>query len=73
MKMVKQLGLKNALGGFTANEFIWHKDKYGNKIIDGGVEDGVNRYEDDEGSDKHDEEGNGKIGQEVRDIYSQSK
>lgn len=25
MKMVKQLGLKNALGGFSANEFVWHK------------------------------------------------
>ena len=64
MKMVKQLGLKNALGGFTANEFIWHKDKYGNKIIDGGVEDGNNRTKQtDEVCDEQNEGSNG-IGKE---------
>ena len=38
-KMVKKLGFKNALGGITANEFVWHKDKKGNKLY-GGIEDG---------------------------------
>ena len=37
VKMVKKAGLKNALGGITANEFVWHKNKYG------GVEDGYEK------------------------------
>ena len=38
-KLVKKAGLKNALGGITSSEFVWHKDKDGNKLY-GGVEDG---------------------------------
>ncbi len=41
-KMVKRTSLKDALGGFTANEFVWKKDKEGNKLY-GGVEDGHER------------------------------
>ncbi len=41
-KMVKRTSLKDALGGFTANEFVWKKDKDGNKLY-GGVEDGYER------------------------------
>ncbi|KKK50928.1 hypothetical protein LCGC14_3120120 [marine sediment metagenome] len=36
--MVKRTSLKDALGGFTSNEFVWKKDKDGNKLY-GGVED----------------------------------
>ncbi len=36
-RMVKKVGLKDALGGICAREFVWHKDKFGKKI--GGVED----------------------------------
>ena len=71
-KMVKKLGLKNALGGFTANEFVWKRDKKGNKI-DGGVENGNDGYEGYEGSNNKNGERNGKIGKEIRDIYRQSK
>lgn len=38
-RMVRKTSLKEALGGITANEFVWKKDKYGNKLY-GGVEDG---------------------------------
>jgi len=38
-KMVKKTSIKDALGGITANEFVWHKDKDGNKLY-GGVDDG---------------------------------
>jgi len=60
-RLVRKLGLKNALGGISANEFVWHK---------GGIENGINgSNETDEGSDGYNEKGNGKIGKEVRDIY----
>ena len=67
-KMTKKLGLKNALGGITAGEFIWSRDKNWKKIS-GGVEDGNSGYENDEGSNEQDADGNCKIGKEVRDIY----
>ena len=41
-KMVKRTSLKDALGGFTSNEFVWKKDKDGNKLY-GGVEDEYER------------------------------
>ena len=64
-RMVKQFGLKEAMGGFTANEFVWHKNKYGRKIEDGnyGTEQTVKSCN---GSN---EETNGRIGEEVRRIY----
>ena len=66
---VKATDLKHALGGFTANEFVWHKNKYGRRIdVDGN--DGC---ESDESCDQQDDEGNGKIGKEVRDIYRESE
>jgi len=65
-KMVRKLGLKNALGGFTSANFVWHRDKNFKKI-DGGVEDGNNRTkqtdevcdEQNEGSDGIGKKGNG--------------
>ena len=68
LKTVKKTNLKDALGGFTANEFVWHKDEKGNKLY-GGVEDGNVGYKGNEGSNEQDANGNGKIGKEVRDIY----
>ncbi len=65
-KMVKRTSLKDALGGFTSSQFVWHRDKHWNKI--GGVEDG-NRYESNESSNEQNADRNGKIGKEVRDIY----
>ena len=44
IKMIKKFGFKDALGGFTANEFVWKKDKDGNKLY-GGVEDGDGKDE----------------------------
>ena len=68
-KMVKRTSLKDALGGFTANEFVWKKDKDGNKLY-GGVDDGsIGSNEGDESRNEQDADGNGKIGKEVRDIY----
>ena len=67
-KTVKQVGMKDALGGITANSFVWHKDKDGKKLY-GGVEDGNDGYKGDEGSSGQDDEGNGEIGKEVCDIY----
>ena len=65
--MVKRMGIKNALGGITANEFIWHKNKYGVK------QDGNVGYESNEGSNEQDADRNCKIGKEVRDIYRKSE
>jgi len=60
-RLVKRLGLKNALGGISANEFVWHK---------GGIEDGINgSNETDEVCNEQNEQRDGKIGKEVRDIY----
>ena len=60
-KMYKNAGFKNALGGITANEFVWHK---------GGNKDGnKGSIEADEVCNEQDDSGNGKIGKEVRDIY----
>ena len=67
-KMVKKMGLENALGRISANEFVWKKDKDGNKLY-GGVEDGDGGYKGDEGCDEQDADGNGEIGKEVYDIY----
>ena len=68
-RLVKRLGLKNALGGITSAQFVWHRDDDWKKI-DGGIEDGINgSNETDEGNDGYNEKGNGKIGKEVRDIY----
>jgi hypothetical protein len=33
-KLTKSIGLKNALGGFTAREFVWKRNKLGGKIND---------------------------------------
>ena len=66
---IKRLGWKSALGEVTAGEFVWSRDKKWKKIDDGGVLDGDSGYENDEGSHKYYEKGNGKIGGEVRDIY----
>jgi len=64
-KMVRKMGLKNALGGISANEFVWHK---------GGKKDGNNgSIEEDGVCDEQDESRNCKIGKEVRDIYRQSE
>lgn len=62
--IVRRTSLKEALGGMTANEFVWHKDKTGRKI-----EDGNNGCTCDESCDQQDDSGNGAIGKEVRDIY----
>ncbi len=62
-KIVRKAGLKDALSGITANEFVWHKNKYG------GVLDGGNGFESNESRNEQDADGNGKIGKEVRDIY----
>ncbi len=65
MKMVKKMGLKNALGGITANEFVWHKNKEGNKLY-GGIKNERNGTEQDikEGNECNadgDKEGGGKV------------
>ena len=71
LKMVKKLGLKNALCGFTANEFVWKKDKGGNKLY-GGVEDGgISGYEDNEMGSERDAEKNKRIREEIGHIYRQ--
>lgn len=62
-KMVRKVSINEALGGITAREFVWHKNK------DGGVKDGVSGYTSNESSHKSNDERNGKIGKEVRDIY----
>ena len=67
-KMFKKLGLKNALGGITAREFVWHKDKKGNKI--GGVEDGrISGYEGNEVGCSGNAKENKRIREEVGHIY----
>ena len=66
-KLTKQFGLKNALGGFTANEFVWKKNKYGGKL------DGTSRYSGDEMGSGRDEEKDGRFGKEIRDIYRKSE
>ncbi len=70
VKMVKELGLKNALGGFTANEFVWKKDKKGNKLY-GGVEDGSNGQSDNEVCSQSDAKENKRIREEIGHIYRQ--
>ncbi len=71
-KMVKISGLKGALGGMTSADFMWSRDKNLNKI--GGIENGSNgSIKADEVCDEPNDEGNGKIGKEVRDIYRKSK
>ena len=71
IKMVKRLGIKNALGGITANEFVWKKDKDGKKLY-GGVEDGrISGYEGDEVGNQRDEISNKRIREEVGHIYRQ--
>ena len=66
-KMVKKVGVQQALGGITANEFVWKKNKYG------GATDGNSGHEGDEVCDEQDADGNRKIGKEVRDIYCKPK
>jgi len=63
--IVRRGSLKTALGGMTANEFVWHKNKYGRRIDS----DGINRHEGDESCDEQNDPGDGAIGKEVRDIY----
>ncbi len=70
-KMVKKTSLKDALGGFTANEFVWKKDKDGNKLY-GGVEDGSG-YEGNEVCSKSDAKKNKRIREEIRHIYFKPK
>ena len=60
LTMVKQLGLKNALGGICAREFVWKK---------GGEEDGNSRYQGDEVCSERDAEKNKRIRKEVGHIY----
>ncbi len=60
-RMVKLLGLKDALGGFTANQFVWKKDKYG------GKEDGNNGTDtSNEARDRNNAKGNKEIGDKIR-------
>ena len=68
IKMVKKFGIKQALSGITANEFVWHKNKYG------GIEDGSNgSIEADEVGSGGDAKKNKRIRGEVGHIYRQSK
>ena len=72
--MYKKAGLKNALGGVTCSEFVWHKDKKGNKIIDGGVEDGrPSGHSCDEMGGPGNAEKNKRIREEVGHIYFKPK
>lgn len=58
VKMVKSVGIQDALGGITAREFVWHQ---------GGKEDGRNRTEQDiKASSKCNAEGNKKGRGQVR-------
>ena len=72
-KMVKRTSLKDALGGFTAREFVWKKDKDGNKLY-GGVEDGgISGYEGNEMGSNRNAEKNKRIREEIGHIYRQSE
>ncbi len=62
-RMFKKSGLKNALGGITAREFVWKKNKYG------GIEDGRDGFESDEIRSKSDAKKNKRIREEVGHIY----
>jgi len=64
-KSYKKVGLKNALGGFTAREFVWHRNKNGGKL------NGISGYTSDEVGSRGDEEENGRFGKEIRHIYQQ--
>jgi len=66
-KMVKKLGIKNALGGITAGEFVWKRDKNWKKI-DGGNKDG-NGLESNEVCSKPNAEENKRIRKEIGYIY----
>lgn len=66
-KSYKRLGLKEAMGGFTANEFVWKRDKQWKKI--GGNKNGNSGYENDEGCNPKDEGRNRKVREEIRHIY----
>ena len=73
VKMVKISGIKGAFGGITAREFVWRKDKYGNKI--GGNEDGRHsgtEQDIDKGS-QYNEEGNGEDRGQVRGSEEDTK
>ena len=72
VKMIKATSLKEAFNGITAREFVWKRNKYGNKI-DGGVKDGDGRYKSNESSYEQNADGNGAFGQEIRDIYCKPK
>ena len=65
IKLVKKFGLTKALSGITANEFVWRKN--------GGVKSGNSGYENNESSNNTDEEGDGKIGKEIFNLYRQPK
>lgn len=67
-KLFKAVGLKDALGGFTASEFVWQRDKNWRKI---GGENGKHNetIKADEICNKRDEEENGRFGKEIRHIY----
>ena len=65
MGMVRKTNIHEALGGITANEFVWHKTK------PGGENNGNSRYENDESSNKYNEEGNRKVREEIQHIYRQ--
>ena len=62
-KMVRKTSLKDALGGFTSSQFVWHRDKHWNKI--GGNENGkcVGTKQTDEVCNEQDGGGN-EIGKE---------
>jgi len=68
IKMVKLHGMKEALSGITANEFVWHKNKDGNKIY-GGVEDGSSGFESDEVCSERDAEEDKRIRKKIGYIY----
>ena len=41
-RLVRKMGLKNALGGITSAQFVWHRDDDWKKI-DGGIENGYEK------------------------------
>ena len=71
IRMVKKTNLKEALGGITAGEFVWKRDKNWKKI-DGGVEDGSG-HEGNEVCNQRDEKKNPRIREEIGHIYRQPK
>jgi len=62
-KLVKNFGLKNALSGITAREFVWIRRK----------EDGNSRYKSDADGCIEDAERDGEIRKEIKHIYQKPK